>query len=229
MMPTRTVLLLGATGLVGSHLLQGLLADDSCAKVVTLARSPIKEGFDSTKLDARLVDFEQPDGWRDQVAADQVICAMGTTIKKAGSRQAFRRVDFDYPLTVAQAARNLGCRHFLLVSAMGANPHSRIFYNRVKGELEAALLTLEFESLSIFRPSLLMGERGELRLGETVGQVLGRWLGFAIPNNYRPIPASGVATAMLQIAARNPVGNRIITSAQIAAIAATAYGNGKDR
>jgi len=214
-MPKRTVLLLGATGLVGSHLLKGLLADDSCGKILVLSRSPIGARFDSTRLDARLVDFEQPAEWREQVAADQVICALGTTIRKAGSRRAFRRVDFDYPLIVAQAARNLGCRHFLLVSAMGANPNSRIFYNRVKGELEAALLTLEFDSLSIFRPSLLLGQRSEFRLGEAVGQVLGRWLGFAIPRAFRPVSAGTVAAAMLQIAARNPVGHRIVTSAEI--------------
>ena len=221
-MPTRTVILLGATGLVGGHLLQGLLQDDSCGKVVTLTRSPVAIGFDAQKLDARIVDFDRPDRWRDQIVADQIICALGTTIRKAGSRQAFRRVDFDYPLSVAQAARNLGCRHFLLVSAMGANPHSRFFYNRVKGELEAALLTLEFESLSIFRPSLLLGDRKDFRLGEAVGQILGRWFGFAIPKAYRPVAARSVAQAILSVAARDPAGNRIVTSAQIADSRATA-------
>lgn len=218
-MPTRTVLLLGATGLVGSHLLQGLLADDTCGKVMTLARSPVNVDSASGKLDARIVDFERPAQWRDQVAVDQVICALGTTIKKAGSRRAFRRVDFDYPMCVAQAARNLGCRHFLLVSALGANPNSRIFYNRVKGELEAALLTLEFDSLSIFRPSLLLGQRVEFRFGEVVGQAVGRWLGFAMPKAYRPVPARSVATAMLRTAARVPTGYRIFTSAEITEMA----------
>jgi len=218
MLPTRTVLLLGATGLVGRHLLKGLLADDSCGRVVTLTRSPVKGVSDCAKWDARIVDFERADEWRDHIATDQVICALGTTMKKAGSRQAFRRVDFDYPLTVAQAARNLGCRHFLLVSAMGANPRSRIFYNRVKGELEAALLTLEFDSVTIFRPSLLLGDRSEFRLGEAVGKRLGQWFGFAIPNACRPVPARSVAAAMLQIAARNPTGNRIVTSTEIADI-----------
>ena len=227
-MPTRTVLLLGATGLVGSHLLKGLLADDTCGKVMTLTRSPVNGDFESGKLDAHIVDFEQPADWRERAVADQVICALGTTIRKAGSRQAFRRVDFDYPLIVAQAARNLGCRHFLLVSAMGANPNSRIFYNRVKGELEAALLTLEFDSLSIFRPSLLLGERSEFRMGEAVGQALGRWLGFAIPRAYRPVAARDVAHAILSIAARDPVGNRVVTSAEIAEIRATAFANPKD-
>ena len=167
-MPKRTVLLLGATGLVGGYLLDGLLNAEFCGWVVTLTRSAIKNTGAAAKLDSRLVDFERPEKWRDQVAADLVFCAMGTTMKKAGSREAFRRVDFDYPLTVAQAARNQGCRHFLLVSAMGANPGARLFYNRVKGELEAAILTLEFDSVSIFRPSLLLGNRPEFRLGEAL-------------------------------------------------------------
>lgn len=219
-MPKRSVILLGATGLVGSHLLQGLLADDSCGKVVTLTRSPVKGGYHSDKLETLIVDFEQPAQWRGRLIADQVICALGTTIKKAGSRQAFRRVDFDYPITVAQAARNLGCRHFMLVSAMGSDPNSRVFYNRVKGELEAAMLTLEFNSVSIFRPSLLMGQRQEFRLGEALGQIVGRRFTWVIPKAYRPIHAQTVADAILRIAAQDPVGNRILTSAAIAELAA---------
>ena len=219
-MPKRTVILLGATGLVGSHLLQGLLADDSCGKVVTLTRSPIKGGYHSDKLETLIVDFEQPPQWRGQLITDQVICALGTTIKKAGSRQAFRRVDFDYPIIVAQAARNLGCRHFMLVSAMGADPNSRVFYNRVKGELEAAILTLEFDSVCIFRPSLLVGERQEFRLGEALAQMAGQRLAFLIPKAYRPIHARSVAGAILRIAARDPAGNRILNSAAIAELAA---------
>ncbi len=215
-MQERKVLLLGATGLVGGHVLEGLLDDDSCARVLTLTRSPVGNGTGSPKLDARTIDFSRPDQWRDQVAADQVICALGTTIKKAGSRQAFRRVDLDYPMAMAQAARNLGCRHFLLVSAMGANPRSRVFYNRVKGELEAAILTLEFRSVTLFRPSLLVGTRQERRLGEAIGQMIGRRLGFLIPRAYRPVHARRVADAILAIAARDPAGNRIVTSAEIA-------------
>jgi uncharacterized protein YbjT (DUF2867 family) len=217
-MDKRKVLLLGATGLVGRHVLDGLLADDTCTHIRTFTRAPVGNVPGTGKLDARVVDFDRSDQWRDQVAVDQVICALGTTIKKAGSRRAFRRVDYDYPLAVAQAARNLGCRHFLLVSAMGANPRSRIFYSRVKGQLEAALLTLEFEGLSLFRPSLLLGHRDEFRPGEAISRVLGRGLGAAIPSVYRPIHARRVAAAMIQVAAQHPAGNRIYTSADIAAM-----------
>lgn len=218
-MPKRTVLLLGATGLVGGYLLNGLLNAEFCGRVITLTRSVVDPAGASAKLDARLVDFERPETWRDQVAADVVLCAMGTTMKKAGSRKAFRRVDFDYPLIAAQAARRQGCRHFLLVSAMGADPSARLFYNRVKGELEAAILTLEFDSVSIFRPSLLLGNRMEFRFGEAMGQALGLRLSCFIPKRYRPIHARAVAKAMLRIAEQDPSGNRILTSADIAELA----------
>jgi uncharacterized protein YbjT (DUF2867 family) len=212
----KTVLLLGATGLVGGHVLTRLLRDDACGRVITLTRSPVQVPAVSAKLDARIVDFDNPAAWLDQVAADQAICALGTTIKKAGSREAFRRVDFHYPLTVGRDLVEKGCRHFLLVSAMGADAHSRVFYNRVKGELETDLLGLGFDSVSIFRPSLLLGDRHEFRLGEAVGQVLGRWFAFAIPRPYRPIHARTVAAAMVRIAAQDPVGHRTLTSDVIA-------------
>jgi uncharacterized protein YbjT (DUF2867 family) len=215
-MEKKTVLLLGATGLVGGHVLTRLYKNDVWSRVITLTRSPIRNTEAFSKLDALIVDFESPATWQDHVAADQTICALGTTIKKAGSREAFRRVDFEYPLTIARAALGGGCRHFLLVSAIGADPHSRVFYNRVKGQLEAAILGLGFDRVSIFRPSLLLGDRREFRPGEAAGQVLGRWLRFAIPRRYRPIHARTVATAMVRIAAANPAGYRTLTSDAIA-------------
>ena len=212
----KTVLLLGATGLVGGYVLTRLLRHDAFDRVVTLTRSPVQTPAVASKLDARIVDFDNPGAWLDQVDADQAICALGTTIKKAGSREAFRRVDFHYPLTIARALVEKGCRHFLLVSAMGADAHSRVFYNRVKGELETDILGLGFASVSIFRPSLLLGDRQEFRLGETVGQVLGRWIAVAVPRRYRPIHARTVAAAMVRIAAQDPAGHRTLTSDVIA-------------
>ena len=217
-MSTKTVLLLGATGLVGGHILKRLSEHEYCGRVVALTRSAIDDADAISKLDARIIDFERPDDWRDQVAADQTFCALGTTIRKAGSRDAFRRVDFEYPLTVARAALHGGCRHFLLVSAMGADPNSRAFYNRVKGQLEAAILGLGFDRVSIFRPSLLLGDRREFRPGEAVGQVLGRWLRFAIPDRYRPIHARTVAAAMVRVAVEDPPGNRTLASDVIAGL-----------
>lgn len=215
-MEKKTVLLLGSTGLVGGYTLKQLLRHEYCRRIVTLTRSAVHDAPLSSKLDARIIDFDNPDSWLDQVAGDQTICALGTTIRKAGSREAFRRVDFEYPLTIARAALGGGCRHFLLVSAMGADANSRVFYNRVKGQLEAAILGLGFERVSIFRPSLLMGNRREFRLGEVAGQVLGRWFRFAVPRRYRPIHARTVAAAMVRIAAADEAGNRLLTSDAIA-------------
>lgn len=215
-MEKKTVLLVGATGLVGGLILNRLLDDETYGRVIALTRSAITGADELSKLDTRIVDFGRPDDWWDQVDADQTICALGTTIKKAGSREAFRRVDFDYPLTIARAALAGGCRHFLLVSAMGADPTSRVFYNRVKGELEAAILGLGFTGVSIFRPSLLIGDRREFRPGEAVGQVLGRWLAFAIPKRFRPVHARTVAAAVVRVAAADAAGNRVLASDAIA-------------
>ncbi|MEE4111793.1 MAG: oxidoreductase [Desulfobacteraceae bacterium] len=215
-MEKKTVLLVGATGLVGSHILSRLLENETWGRVIALTRSAIPDADALSTLDNRIVDFGRPDEWQDQVAADQTICALGTTIKKAGSREAFRRVDFEYPLMIAQAALNAGCRHFLLVSAMGADANSPVFYNRIKGELEAAVLGLGFTGVSIFRPSLLLGDRREFRPAEAVGQVLSRWLGFAIPKRYRPVHARTLAAAVVRVAATDVSGNRVLTSEAIA-------------
>ena len=215
-MEKKTVLLVGATGLVGGHILNHLLENETYERVIALSRSALPGAEAFSTLDNRIVDFGRPDEWRDQVAADQTICALGTTIKKAGSREAFRQVDYEYPLMVARAALNAGSSHFLLVSAMGADANSSVFYNRVKGELEAAIFRLGFPRVSIFRPSLLLGDRREFRPGEAVGQVLGRWFGFAVPKRYRPVHARTVAAAVVRVAAADAAGNRVLASDAIA-------------
>lgn len=194
---TRRVLLAGASGLVGQQLLAGLLADPGVAMVHALVRRPL--GRAHAKLQEQLVDFAALPALP---AVDEVYLALGTTIKVAGSQAAFRAVDFDAPLAVARAARAAGARRLGLVSAMGADARSRVFYNRVKGELEAALAPLGFEGLVIARPSLLMGERAALgqplRRGERLGQAVDRWLGGLIPRDYRAIRAADVAAALRQ-------------------------------
>lgn len=212
----KTVLLVGATGLVGGHILNRLQENETYDRVIALTRSVIPGVEAFSKLDPRIIDFGRPDEWRDHAAADQTICALGTTIKKAGSRKAFRQVDYEYPLMVARATLNAGSKHFLLVSAMGADANSSVFYNRVKGELETAILALGFPRVSIFRPSLLLGDRREFRPAEVVGQVLGRWLRLAIPRQYQPIHARTVAAAMVRVAVADPPGNRVLASADIA-------------
>jgi uncharacterized protein YbjT (DUF2867 family) len=152
----------------------------------------------------------------DLFAVDQIFCALGTTIKQAGSQEAFRRVDFEYALAAAKLGVEHGAQDFLLVSALGASAKSRIFYNRVKGELEDALRTLPYRSVTIVRPSLLLGDRAQFRLGEQVG----RRIGWLVPGRYKPVSARRVAAALANAARDVTPGMRIIESNEIARAAA---------
>lgn len=193
----RKVILAGATGLIGREILRGLLNDPSVSSVLSLGRRPL--ALQHPRLNSRVVDFAALPALP---PADEVYLALGTTLQVAGSRQAFRAIDFDANLAVALAARAAGARRAGLVSAMGAAATSAVFYNRVKGELEAALTALPFDGLAIARPSLLLGDRHTLgqpqRPGERCGQAIGRVLGPLIPANYRPIQADRVAAALLR-------------------------------
>lgn len=195
--PKRTALLAGATGLVGREILRGLLADDGVAAVHALARRPLS--LTHPKLTVHLVDFASLPALP---PADEVYLALGTTIQVAGSQDAFRAVDYAANLAVARAARAAGARRLGLVSAMGADAGSRVFYSRVKGELEQALRGLGFEGVAIARPSMLAGEREALgqpvRSGEQLALKVTRWLGPVIPRNYRSIQAKDVAAALLR-------------------------------
>ncbi|MCZ8253334.1 MAG: NAD(P)H-binding protein [Hylemonella sp.] len=195
-MKLRTVILAGATGLVGQHILKGLLADPRVSAVHSLGRR--MPATQHPKLTAHLVDFA---ALPPLPSADELYLALGTTIKVAGSQAAFRAIDYDANLNVAKAALASGVKRVGLVSAMGANARSKIFYNRVKGELEDALTQLPFEGLVIARPSLLVGDREVLgqpkRSGEMIGEAIAQVLGFLIPANLKPIQASAVAQALL--------------------------------
>jgi len=213
----ETVLILGATGLVGSHCLQRFLAQDQFSRVVTLSRKPLDISPARSGHRNHVIDFDQPASYQDKVAADIVICALGTTIKKAGSREKFRRVDFHYQLAFARAARSAGARHLLLVSAKGAAANSRFFYNRVKGELETAVMGLGYERLSIFRPSLLKGDRREFRAGEEFGKFVAGALSFVIPQQWQPTPVERLADAILAAAQIGAPGKEIYESGRILA------------
>ncbi|MCK6685434.1 MAG: NAD-dependent dehydratase [Thermoanaerobaculia bacterium] len=213
----RDVLLLGATGLVGGECLSLLLADGSFHRVVTLTRRALTPAgaqiAPGTVFENHVIDFSALSLNAGLFEVNLVISCLGTTIKKAGSEQNFRRVDFDFPLEAARLARDGGASQFLLVSSLGADPGSRIFYNRVKGELEDALIGLGFRQLTILRPSLLAGERREFRLGEEIG----KRLGFLFPARFRPVEARAVAACLLDRARRPRSGLETIESASIAA------------
>jgi len=194
MAESRSALLVGATGLVGSFLLQRLLASERYARVTVWARRDV--GKTHPKLKVEIVDFERLEERR--VEAEDVFCCLGTTIKQAGSQAAFRRVDYGYPVALARAAARGGAKRLLVVSALGANPDATMFYNRVKGEMEEAVRAGVPQTI-LFRPSLLSGRRAEERLGEKVGLVVGSILGPLL-GKYRPIHADIVAAAMLNAA-----------------------------
>ena len=207
----RSTVLVGASGLVGAECLKLLLADPAFARVVILARRPLEGVSAAPKLAAHVVDFSRLEAQADLFTADQLICCLGTTISKAGSKERFRAVDFGIPLALAKLGAERGVRHFLLVSALGADARSRVFYNRVKGELEDALTALPFRSLSIVRPSLLLGDRREFRLGERIAQ----HLAFLMPGKYAAIPARDVAAALVRLAKEDAPGRRVVESVEM--------------
>jgi uncharacterized protein YbjT (DUF2867 family) len=203
-------LLVGASGLVGSALLKMLLASDAYARVWVLARREL--ALADARLTARVVEFERIAELQDFPAVDDVYCCLGTTIKAAGSRAAFRRVDLDYVAEFARAARREGATRLAVVSAMGADSRSSVFYNRVKGDMETVVRALDYASVTILRPSLLAGERAERRPGERVALAIAQPLSVLIPRRYRPIRASAVARAMLHFQLQGRPGARVIES-----------------
>jgi uncharacterized protein YbjT (DUF2867 family) len=195
--PARHAWLAGATGLVGGHLLDQLLDDRAFGGVTSFVRRPHLPGTGG--LTELVVDFDRLAEAAPAERPDLVFCCLGTTMARAGSREAFRRVDHVYPLALAALARERGCRSFHVVTAMGADPASAVFYNRVKGETERDLAAMGFDELVLYRPSLLLGDRRERRPGEALAQRLmplfaPLMLGPLRP--YRPIRAEAVATAM---------------------------------
>ncbi|MEP7217953.1 MAG: oxidoreductase [Bacteroidota bacterium] len=220
MMNQQTALIVGATGLVGRNCLDILLETKRYSRVVALVRRdlPMKH----PRLTAHVIDFDRLEESRALLKADDIFCCLGTTIKVAGSQDAFRNVDFSYPLDVARIAREEGARQFLLVSSIGASATSSVFYNRVKGELEEAIRKLGYPSAGIFRPSLILGDRGEFRRGEKIATVIMKVAGPLLAGplrKYRGIQARDIARGMVTIAERNPPGFTIYESDRIAAIA----------
>jgi uncharacterized protein YbjT (DUF2867 family) len=208
---TRKTLVVGATGLVGAEIVDGLVADTSVAEVRALVRRPLERWAPTVRLRELIADFDALDAHPDWFRVDQVFCALGTTIRKAGSREAFRRVDFDYPFAVARLAHAQGARHFLLVSAVGADARSRIFYSRVKGELEDAVRAVGYASVTIARPSVLVGARDEVRVGELVM----KGLAPLFPAAWKPVQARQVAAALVRAARAERPGVEILGNAAL--------------
>ncbi len=208
----KTALLAGSTGLIGKQLLELLLKSDRYSKVIALTRNDLPA---HPKLEIVKVEFNKLNEWADKLIADDVFCCLGTTMAKAGSKDAFYQVDFFYPLLIAKTTQAKKAKQYLLVSALGANKESSIYYNRVKGEIEEAISQVGFKTVHIVRPSLLLGPRAEKRPGEHAAQLVYQLFSFLIPKKYKAIQSGKVANAMLQLAAQEKQGNHIHESKEL--------------
>jgi len=210
-----TAILAGASGLVGGQCLKLLIAREAYSHVIVVTRRDLGAAARHAKVRQIVTELDQLGEIRRQLRADHVFCALGTTIRKAGSQAKFRLVDQEYPLRLAQLARMNEASHFSIVSALGASRSSPFFYSRVKGQVEEALRAMHWPSLCIVRPSLIAGERGESRPLE---QLSVHALRFA-PPTWRPVAAADIAAAMVNTALRSPPGITVIESRDIPAAA----------
>ena len=208
----KTLLLAGATGLVGQHVLRLALADPRVAGVVAPTRRALTA---HAKLINPVVDFDHLPPDADWWTADAVVCALGTTMAQAGSKLAFRRIDFELPLQVAKLALMHGATSYALNSALGADAASRVFYSRTKGELEQALRAMRFPSLTLIRPGLMDGDRQESRPLERMGIWVSKALAPLLPRRYRVVPAQRVAHHLLESALAGEAGVKVVPSEQL--------------
>ncbi|HDS1548090.1 NAD-dependent dehydratase [Stenotrophomonas maltophilia] len=204
------VMLLGATGLVGGLTLRRLLDDPRCGAVVAPTRRPL--ALTHGKLENPVLAFDALPTSPEWARVDAIICALGSTMAQAGSREAFHRIDHDYPLAFARLAKAQEAQTYVLNSAAGANPQSSIFYSRVKGELERDLRALGFNSLTLVRPGLIGGERNEVRRGERLALTVLGALGPVLPRAWRINPASEIARALVEAALAPQPGEHVVAS-----------------
>lgn len=210
-MKEKTAIILGATGLIGGHLVHKLASDSTYKKVEVWVRRPNQNWPEG--VTERIIDFDEIQN--EAMSADEIFCCLGTTIRTAGSKEAFEKVDYLYPLKAAEVAKKSGVNTYAIVTAMGSDKNSSIFYNKVKGKVESALQDINFQSLGIFRPSMLLGDRPEYRFGEQMGKVFMKIFNFLIPAKYKAIPSERVAQAMLQFAQNPPKGVNIIENKEM--------------
>lgn len=209
----KTALIIGSTGLIGSQLLNFILDSNDYLKVITFVKRDT--GIKHPKLTQHVIDFDKPETYKELIVGDDFFCTIGTTIKKAGSKKAFRKVDFEYPRQFAAFGLQNKVKQFLIISSLGADAKSGNFYLKTKGEIQDFLKDCNFESVSVLQPSLLLGNRTEFRLGEKVGAFFMKTLSFLFLGNlkkYKPIESKTVAKALLKIAQTNNKGFKIYES-----------------
>ena len=211
----KTALILGGTGLIGKQLTHLLIGDKRYSKIILLVREPMN--LIHEKMEQVKFDFEKPDAAL--VKADDIFCCLGTTINIAGSKAAFKKVDHDYVLDIARIAYSNGAKKFALVSSMGANKNSFVFYSKIKGKTEEGVKQIGYESFLIFRPSVLLGTRNKDRLGELLSIFVLKIFSFATPKKYRPVDSGHVAKAMVAMMNTGKKGIQIFESDAIAGMA----------
>ncbi len=194
----------GATGLVGSELLSQLIDNEDYHKIVVFNRR--KQGYKNSKIEEYTIDAKDFESIKDKIIADDLYCCIGTTMKKAGSKLAFKKVDYDIPVFLAKAAEKNGIKKLLIVSSVGANDKSKNFYMSIKGRMETAVLKYQIPGIYFFRPSMLLGKRNETRFAEIIGQKVMKLSGFLMISKlkkYKAIPATIVAKAMQKVSAES--------------------------
>jgi len=206
-MSTR-ITVIGSTGLIGSEFLRNV-EEGEYESVTAITRREIDGLLGKPFIRQVIHDFKDLESMRPDLKADVLVCALGTTIKTAGSQERFFEVDHDLPLKLAKIAREEGCKRFILVSSVGADARSKTFYLRVKGQLEAALKDIGFEALHILQPSMLLGDRLERRPGEALGKIVMKPLSILIPWNYKPIHARQVSAKIRQLSLSTDSGNHV--------------------
>ncbi len=209
----RTAIVAGASGLIGKELVQKLISSDHYRMIYLLSRR--KGESTHKKIKELVIDFEKINQLKFDEPVDDVFCTLGTTMKQAGSRDNFQKVDFEYVVALANLGKQAGTSKFLVISAMGASSKSAIFYNKVKGMTEEALIKIGFKQLVIFRPSLLLGERKETRFAEILSGFLMKAFSFIIPDNYKAIKAEKVADSMLKMAIKSTGTVSIVKSGEM--------------
>ena len=215
----KTALIAGASGLIGSALINKLISSDQYQLIYSITRNHSK--IINPKLREIVTDFDHLSELKLDEPINDVFCTLGTTIKKAGSRKNFKKVDFQYILDLANLAKQAGASKFLVVSSMGANPKSAVFYNQVKGQTEEALKIIGFDQLVILRPSLLLGKRLEFRFAEKLSSIFMKAFNFIIPDNYKAIPGEKVADYMLQMARNSTKPVSVIASGEMLRLTAS--------
>ncbi|UOE92497.1 oxidoreductase [Alkalihalobacillus sp. LMS39] len=206
----NSALIVGATGLIGNELLHYMIKQDVYEQITILVRRPLQ--IKNKKVNEMVVDFDKLEQYNTSFAVDDVYCCLGTTIKKAKSKQQMEKIDVDYPVKVAELAKQQGATQFIVISAIGADPSSNVFYSRLKGTLEQKLASVQFNRLLIFRPSLLLGERKEFRFGEATAAFFAPVFSFFCMGKlrkYKPVEGRTVAVAMFQKAQKKEHGTFI--------------------